>query len=44
MNDLLGARYAAGAREATVRADDASVDRSPAGRGEMGRADDTANA
>ena len=44
MNDLLGARYAAGAREATARADNASVAWSPAGRGEMGRADDTANA
>ena len=44
MNDLLGARYAHGAREATARADVASVAWSPAGRCETGRADDAANA
>ena len=44
MNDLLGARYAAGAREATVRSDDASVAWSPAGRCGTARANDPANA
>ena len=44
MNDLLGARYADGACEATARADDASVAWSPAGRCETARADSTTNA
>ena len=43
MNDLLGARYAAGAREATVRADAASAAWSPAERCETGCTEDTAN-
>ena len=44
MNVLLGARYADGAREATARADDASVAWSPARRCGTIRASDTANA